>query len=146
MMNQVADDFGVGFGIEPVALGFHRRLDLLIILDDAVVDHRDSVGGHVRMRVGFAGATVRGPARMGNPDLSGVAVVQRPGQRRDLAHSAFLHKLRAGVDECQPGRVVTAVLQSAQAVDQQRHHVAFGNGRNNSAHVIPSSKLAGRLK
>ena len=146
MMNQVADDLGVGFRIEAVTFGFQRRLDLLMVFDDPVVDYRDSARGDVRMGVGFAGAAMRRPARMGNADLSGVAVVQDPGQRRDLADGAFLYKLRAGVDERQPGRVVTAVLQSAQAVDQQRHHIALGDGRNNSAHIIPSSALAGKPK
>ena len=48
-MDQVADDLGIGFRVESVTLGLQRLLDFLVVLDDAVVNHRDTFGGHVRV-------------------------------------------------------------------------------------------------
>ena len=63
VLDEVGDDFGVGFGLEGVAAGDEGVLELEIVFDDAVVDD-DEGSGAVAVGVGvfFGGAAVGGPA------------------------------------------------------------------------------------
>ena len=63
LLDEVGDDFGVGFGDELVALGGEFALEVEVVFDDAVVDDDDAAGA-VAMGVGvlFGGAAVGGPA------------------------------------------------------------------------------------
>ena len=62
-LDEMRDDFGVGFGDEFVSFALQLFFQLQIILDDAVVDHHDLAGAiAVRVRIFFGGAAVRGPA------------------------------------------------------------------------------------
>jgi len=133
-MDQVADDFGVGFGFERVAIGAQLLAQRLVVLDDAVVDHGDSRVRKLWMGVGLAGSSMGGPARVRDPDLPVVRFTQRLGQARDLADRALTQQPAACVDQRQSGRIVAAVLQSPQTVDQDCRDVALGNGGYNSAH------------
>jgi len=102
------------------------------------VDHRDTVGGDVRVSVVLAGAAVRGPAGMRYADPAGMAVAQHFGKRRHLADRPLAHQPGVDIDKREPGRIVAAILQSSQPVDEQRHYVALGDRGNNSAHVVLS--------
>ncbi len=63
LLDEVGDDFGVGFGDELVALGGEFALEVEVVLDDAVVDDDDAAGAvAMGMGVFFGGAAVRGPA------------------------------------------------------------------------------------
>ncbi len=76
LLDQMRDDFGVGFGLESVALRLQLVLQRKIVLDDAVVHHHDVAGAiAVRVRVLFGGTAVRGPA--------GMADAVRPIERVD---------------------------------------------------------------
>ena len=58
-LNQVRDDFGVGFGVHFDSVGFEEIDDFEIVFDDAVVDDCDfAVVGKVRVGVGFGGLAV----------------------------------------------------------------------------------------
>ena len=64
-LDQVRDDFGVGFGLELVSLRLQLVLQLEVVLDDAVMDDDDAAGAvAVRMRVFLGGPPVRRPARV----------------------------------------------------------------------------------
>ena len=69
LLDEVRDDFGVGFGDELVALGGEFALEREVILDDAVVDDDDAAGA-VAVGVGilFGGAAVGGPAGMADAE------------------------------------------------------------------------------
>ena len=69
VLDDVGDDFGVGFGLEFVALGDERLLEREVVLDDAVVDD-DEGSGAVAVRVGvlFGRAAVGGPARVADAE------------------------------------------------------------------------------
>ena len=63
LLDQVRDDFGVGFGGEFVAFGGQLLLEREIVLDNAVVHHHDFSGAvAVGMGVFFGGTAVGGPA------------------------------------------------------------------------------------
>ena len=59
ILNDVGDDFGVGFRLEDVALGDERVLEREVVLDDAVV-HDDERSGAVAVR-GWAFSSVGRP-------------------------------------------------------------------------------------
>src|ERR1019366_10743748 len=63
LLDEVGDDFGVGFSDELVALRGEFALEVGVILNDAVVHHDDAAGA-VAMGVGvlLRGAAVGGPA------------------------------------------------------------------------------------
>ena len=63
LLDEVSDDFGVGFGDELVALRGEFALEVEVVFDDAVVDDDDAAGA-VAMGMGvlFGGAAVGGPA------------------------------------------------------------------------------------
>ena len=81
--DEMRDDFGVGFGLEDVALGLQLFAQLAEILDDAVVHDRDLVG-RMRMRVDFVGLAVRRPARVADAGMA----------RERLAHQALFEVLQ----------------------------------------------------
>src|SRR5258708_37251917 len=62
-LDEVGDDFGIGFGRELVALCDQALLEGEIVLDDSVVhDHEGSGAGAVSVGIFFAGASVGSPA------------------------------------------------------------------------------------
>ena len=65
-LDQVDDHLGVGLGVEDVALGLERRLQLAVVLDDPVQHDRELVlvAAGERMRVLLVDGAVGGPARV----------------------------------------------------------------------------------
>jgi len=64
MLDQMGEDLGVGFRLEPVARGEEVVLDLEVVLDDPVVDDdQGAVAVGVRMGILLGRPTVRRPAR-----------------------------------------------------------------------------------
>ena len=70
-MNAVGNDLSVGVRGENVAQRLQFVPQLLVILDDAVVDDRETVVGNVGVGVLLAGNSVGGPAGMGDTDGRG---------------------------------------------------------------------------
>jgi hypothetical protein len=64
VVDEVRGNFGVGLGLELVALRDQLVLERLIVLDDAVVNDGDAIAGQVRVRVRLGDAAVRGPTRV----------------------------------------------------------------------------------
>ena len=63
LLDQVSDDFGVGFGDELVALRGEFALEIEVVFDDAVVDDDDAAGAvAMGMGVFFGGAAMGSPA------------------------------------------------------------------------------------
>src|SRR5207248_2067492 len=105
---------------------------LLVVLDDAVVHHRDAAA-HVRMGVALGGHAVRRPARVADADVAGEPSLERkPGERSDAAAAA--QALHAAVDHRDARRVVAAVFEPPQPLEQDRHDVAASYGCDDSAH------------
>ena len=75
LLDEMRDDFGVGFRGEGVALGDELALDLEIVFDDAVVDDDDAARAvAMRMRVLFSRSAVCGPSRMAEAIQAGERV------------------------------------------------------------------------
>ena len=136
LLDQVGDDFGVGLGAELVAFLDQLALQADVVLDDAVV-HDNDLAGAVAMRMGvlFGGTSVRGPAGVADA----VGAVERL-QADDLFQIA---QLALGAAHLQPfavagnrdaGRVIAAILQPPQAVDDDRHHPLLPNITDNATH------------
>ena len=147
--HELSENFGIGIRTEVDA----GRLQLLLergeVLDHAVMNDGDVVGGiQMRMGVAIGGTAVRGPTRVAD------AVATRRGVRRDVLAqfdepTGFLPQVqfvaRAG-DE--PGTIVAAILQSPQAFEQDGRCFPLAGKSHDPAHdSAPSArpKLGERL-
>src|SRR5215471_18197254 len=149
LFNQVCDDFRIGFGGELVPFFHQFFLERKIILDDSVVHHHD-LAGAIAMRMGifFGRTSVRGPARVAD-SIGAIQWLQADGffQVAQLAFSPpHLQGLAAAIAGYgYAGRVVAAILQTAQAVQNYRYNPLFPNVTNNSAHKNSISYLVNSL-
>ena len=102
-MDQVRDDFGVGVRIEAVAVRLQLLAQLGMVLDDAVVDDRDAVVGHVRMRVDRVRHAVRRPARVRDAGEAGDRRAQVEGfELAHLARGAHARQARSSSSTAMP--------------------------------------------
>ena len=135
LVDTVGDDLGIGLGGEGVALGFELRPKLVVVLDDAVVDEREAVGRDVRMRVALGGHTVGRPARVGDTEVAvGRGSVDRILQSLDLTDRAHALEVAGSVDDRNACRIVAAVLETPQALDEHRDDVTVGDCADDSTH------------
>ena len=129
-------DLGVGLGLELVALGDELVLERLVVLDDAVVNDGDAVAREVRVRVGLGHAAVRGPARVRDAEPAR----ERLRLRACVSSCATLPtvrrkpSLRFALHDGEAGRVVAAVLEPLQALDEHGDDVALCDGADDAAH------------
>ena len=135
MVDQVGDDFGVGLRGELVAQRTQAFALRLVVLDDAVVHQRQFAVTDVRMRVVFGDAAMRGPARVADAEGGVEAFGQRGGFHLGDAAGATHAAHRFAIDHRDAGRIVAAVFQPLQAIDQQRDHVTVGDGADDSTHA-----------
>ena len=135
-LDQVGDDFGIGLGDELVAFFFEFVLELDVIFDDAVM-HDDHLARAIAMRMGvFLGrAPVRGPARV--PDAI-EAVDGRLANRfleiTKLAGGAAQFELAVRPDHGDSRGIVSAILEAAQAVQNQRYNFLRADVSDDAAH------------
>ena len=136
ILDQVRQGFGVGVGGEPMATALQHRPQRVGVLDDPVVDQRHGTAAIcVGMRVTGGGRAVRGPARVRDPARAvqrraPQQLPQRPNPTRQLRHhhaGAVLHR--------HARRVVSAVLQPVQTLDQDRRRLPLPHVPDDAAHV-----------
>ena len=130
-------DFGVGLGGKLVSFGLQLVFQLNIILNDSVVDD-DNLSGAVAMRVGvfFRGAAMRGPARVSDAIQAvkrglgdGLFEVAQLSRGAPNLHFAVL------LDDGNAGRIVAAILEPPQTVQNQRHDFLRSDIPDDPAHV-----------
>ena len=126
---------GVGIGLEMMAKGGQFATQCLEILDDAVMDDRDPLGRD-RMRVGLGRLAVRRPAGMADADGALDRIeVESAGEVGELAFGAAA--LDAAIDKSgDAGRIIAAVFEAAQPLDQAWRHCLFGDDADNAAHQV----------
>src|ERR1041385_6632457 len=137
-LDQVRDDLSVSFGDEVMIRFAEPFFELQIVLDNAVVNDDDaSRAVAMWMRVLFSGTAVCGPARVANA----VRAVERT-QANDLfevaqfSFGATDFEVVFFVDDRDTGRVVAAILEFTQPIDDERHHLLVSDVANNSTHSI----------
>ena len=118
LLDQMSDDFGIGFGGELVAFIDQVLFQREIVLNDSIV-HDHDLPGAVAMRMGvlFRGAAVSGPAGVANA----VGAVQRLEaddffEITQLALGAADLETVAVAADRDAGGVVAAIFQAPQAL------------------------------
>ena len=136
-LDQVRNNLGVGLGLERMALVLELELQLQVVLDNPVV-HDDDAAGAVAVGVGvFLGR----PAVSRPPGVAQtvVAVHRVLGDRfleaRQLSGAAA-HLDVAVAHECHARRVVAAILQPAEPLDQDRDDRLLSDVADDAAHVM----------
>ena len=140
LLDEVGEHLGVGGRVHDVSGPLELDLQLGVVLDDPVVDHRHPAGA-VEERVGVLdrGVAVGGPAGVADPGRgAGRGVVD---QLLQLGHRAGAvggpgPPERPGGGHHDPGRVVPAVLQAFQALDQQVDDPVEAGGPDDPAHGL----------
>src|ERR1700754_509115 len=144
--NQVRDDLSVSLRNKAV-IGFAQPVfELQIVFYDAVMDDDDAAGAvAMRMCVLFGGTSVRGPTRVADS----VSAVERTQTNRlfeiaQLSFSTANLELVTFIDDRDARRVVTAILELPQPVDNERHDLFVAYVTNDSTHArfTPGTKVS----
>jgi hypothetical protein len=137
LFDEVGDDLGVGLGDELVALGGEFALQVEIVLDNAVVDDDDAAGA---VAMGWAFSSVGRPCvaqrvwPMPKVPSSGCSrstssrLASLPGARR----TSSVERRTAHGDA---RRVVAAVFQAPQPLDDDRNYLLGTDITDDSAHA-----------
>ncbi len=134
-LDEVRHDFRVGLGDEAVTFLLELSLQIEIVLDDPVV-HDDDLpcAVAVRVRIFFSRPAVCRPACVANSVLALERVdgqhLFEPGELSGAAPQLN----RAIADNSHPRRVVAAVLEPPQPIDQDGKHLLVADVANNAAH------------
>ena len=134
-VDQVRDHFGVGLALELAALGDQLVAQRLEILDDAVVDQRHFAGG-VRMGIASVGAPWVAQRVWAMPIRPGERMLRQPVPRLASLPSAR-RRSSSPSSNGDAGRVIAAVFEALEALEQPRGDVGLARGYQQSAHVFP---------
>ena len=144
--DSVSHDLRVRVSDEIVPGPLEILAKLFVVFDDAVVNDRDDVARHVRVRIGLIGHSVRSPTCVRDALRSTERVFfQRIRKLLDLAHAPDAADL-AVLENGDTGRVIAPILEPAKAFQQDGDNVSFGNGADNSAHGSNASEFLHSLK
>ena len=137
LLNEVGDDFCVGFGDESVPLVSKLMLEHKVIFNDAVMDHDDAAGA-VTMRVGIflRGSAVGSPPRM--TDTEGAfkrLVTQHFFQVGELSGGSTNFEFGTGrATDGDARRIVTAIFEAPESLDDDRDYLLVADVSNDAAH------------
>ncbi len=107
---------------------------LQVVLDDAVVHHHEAAG-LVRMGIDLRGPAVGGPAGVADARSAAErALAQQLLKTRQLPLGAADFDV-AAAQAGDPGRIVAAILEAAQAVEDDGGRVTRSDVADNSAHI-----------
>src|ERR1700728_4717215 len=136
LFNQVRNHFSIGFCREGVAFFDQLFLQAEIVFDDPVMHDHDLAGAiAVRMSVFFGRTPVGSPASVANA----VGAVERLEandffQIAQFAFGASKLQLVAITGDGNSSRIITAVFEPPQALDDDRNHFFFADVANNATH------------
>ena len=137
LAHEVGEDFGVGLGSEGVAFGDQLFLELLVILNDAVVDKGD-LAGLIEMRMGIRvrGRPMRGPAGVANAGVAlGRLLGEEGGEIVDAA-ALFAELEFSIVHEAETGGVVATVFETAESFEDDGLSGPLANVANDATHGV----------
>src|SRR2546426_393913 len=108
--------------------------------DDAVVDRGQGTAAvGVRVRVDGVGRAVRGPARVGDPRVPGRKVRSECLLEHADLPRRLVHLDTAVLDQREAGRVVPAVLEAPQSLEQKRRRLPRPRVAYDAAHMRRAS-------
>src|SRR4051812_36075162 len=132
------DDFGVGLGLELVALRDQALFEGEVVLDDTVVDD-DDVALAVAVRVGvfLGGAAVGGPTGMADP-IFAVDRVELNGlfEVAELALGAPDGELVVVAIDRQARGIISAIFEPFETFQNDRNGALCSDVPHDSAHTI----------
>ena len=138
ILHELHKHFRVGVALELHTLSLQLRLDVGIILDDAVVDDGQIAGaGIVGMGVACRRFAMRGPARVGDADAAGDVLVA--AIFRQVVHLALglVHiEFAAVANHGHTGTVIAAIFKSFQSFNQNGIGTLGADISYDSAHVL----------
>ncbi len=148
LLDQVGDDLGVGLGAEHVAFGFELMLERQVVLHDAVVHHHQlALAIAVRVSVLFGGAAMRRPPRVADAERA-IHRAQPDGifQVAQFALGAAHGQVVILAIHRQPSRIITAVFQPLQSLQNDRHRLAVPHITDDSTHKTIIGKSRGNTR
>ena len=120
-LDQVRDDLRVRLGDERVPFLLELPLQIQVVLDDPVVDDDDAAGAvAVRMRVLLGRPAVRRPARVADAVIPFERIVAITSSSRASLPALRRSSIAPVADDGDARRVVAAILEPPQPVDQDR--------------------------
>ena len=148
LLDEMGDRLGVGLRGEGVPARLEPVAELPEVLDDPVVDHRDLAGAVlVRVGVQVVRPAVGRPARVGQADRGMRGPIGDGRLEVDQLAGTLLDEEVAGVvDEGDPGRVVAAVLEALETLDQDRARFARTGVADDAAHPGQALRSCRRLR
>ena len=136
VLEQMGNDFGVGFRDEFMAELLQLFLEVQVVLDDAVVDD-DDLARAVQVRVGifFRGPSVRRPARVPHAIKALERLrVDRLLEVHELARAPAAFDLPVS-DDRHACRIVAAIFEAAESVNQDGNDFFRAEITDDSAHI-----------
>ena len=137
LLDQVGDDLGIGVRVQDVAALLETGAQVGEVLDDPVVDHRDPpLAVAVGVRVPVGRRAVGRPPRVPDPDRArdGPDDLEGGVELGQLAGS--LHHREATVDDGDAGRVVPAVLETSQTLEDDGERLVGAYVAHDAAHEV----------
>src|SRR6266536_3632053 len=142
ILEQVCDDLRVRLGGEAVPSAFERGREFSEVLDDPVQTDRElATARQKRMRVLERDPAVRRPTRVPDPTESGrnharetTLQLHELSDRTDTTDQA---SAAVALDQAETSRVVAAIVQTRQRVQQQGLRAARPNISRNTADCCP---------
>src|SRR4051812_20304951 len=128
MANELGQNFSIGLRKESMAAACQFLAKGGVVFDNAIVNKRQFARTiDVRMRIGITGQSMRGPARVADPERSLNRLFPKQLSETGDAADAFANLQAVVVKGAKAGRVISAILQPAQAIDEQWRRVLFSN-------------------
>ena len=138
--DQMQHGLRVRLGLERVTFGGQLVAQLLEVLDDAVVDHRDPLV-HVRVGIALHRLAVRGPARVAD---AGMALQRMIGEAQlqvlELALGAPAIQV-AVFDGGHAGGIIAAIFQAPQGLDEVARYRLLPKDANDPTHASISPSV-----
>ena len=138
---QVSHHLRVGLGCKDMPVRNELILERTKVLDDAVVDD-DDIACHVRMGIGFGRGAMGGPAGMADACSAEQRLGRQPRlEIAELARCTAASDL-AGLERRHTRRVVAAVLEPLQRLDDMKSDRFLAEYADDATHAVTSPWLA----
>ena len=144
LLDEVGDYLSVGIGAELVPRGHQLALELLEVLDDAIVHDGNATGAiQVRMGIAVGRGTVGCPTRV--PDATSSLRIRGGGTLPQVCHTpGTLHTVQVARrrDHLNARRVISTILKRRQSIEQPCGRLLPAGVSHYSTHSLPPWSVA----